>query len=253
MKKLTVFFLLFFAINLLGFSQNTVKGVVIDGNTGDPILSVRVSIKNTEKITLTDVLGVFLLDEVPAGDQMVLFSFDGYEEQNFPVSMQGATVDLGTIFLYPIEKEDTELTTVTITDDELNSDDGFTDNLAGLLQSSRDAFLSAAAFDFSATFFRPRGLDNANGKVLINGIEMNKFSNNRPQWANWGGMNDLQRDQVFTQGVSPNEFTFGDIGGVNHINMRASSFQAGGRVSYAMGNRSYRGQESAPINANLNF
>ena len=105
--------------------------------------------------------------------------------------------------------------------------------------------MRAASFDFSATFFRPRGLDNANGKVLINGIEMNKLFNGRPQWANWGGLNDLQRNQAFTRGVSPNENTFGDIAGVNSITMRASAYGEGTRISYASANRSYQGRVMA--------
>ena len=43
---------------------------------------------------------------------------------------------------------------------------------------------------------------------------MNKLLNGRPQWSNWGGLNDLQRNQAFTRGVSPNENTFGDIAGL---------------------------------------
>ncbi|WP_431159516.1 hypothetical protein, partial [Winogradskyella poriferorum] len=71
---------------------------------------------------------------------------------------------------------------------------------------SRDVFLHAAAFDFSATFFRPRGLDKANGKVLINGIEMNKQYTERTQWGNWGGLNDVHRNQEFSMGISPNDY-----------------------------------------------
>ena len=70
----------------------------------------------------------------------------------------------------------------------------------------KDVFLNAAAFDFSATFFRPRGLDNANGKVLINGIEMNKQFNGRPQWGDWGGLNDVQRNREFSMGLKASNF-----------------------------------------------
>jgi len=102
-------------------------------------------------------------------------------------------------------------------------------------------FLNAAAFDFSSTFFRPRGLDNANGKLLINGIEMNKQFNGRPQWANWGGVNDVQRNQEFSRGLSPSDYTFGDLAGSTNLTMRASKYRKGGRVSVASANRSYRG------------
>ena len=31
----------------------------------------------------------------------------------------------------------------------------------------------------------------------MNGVPMNKFYNGRPQWSNWGGLNDLMRNQEF--------------------------------------------------------
>ena len=132
-----------------------------------------------------------LVKNLSDGNYILEISYPNYETQNFPVELSENDIDFSTIYLYKDLTEEQDISIINITDDELNADDGFTDNIAGLLQSSRDVFLSAAAFDFSATFFRPRGLDNANGKVLINGIEMNKLLNGRPQWSNWGGLNDL--------------------------------------------------------------
>ena len=92
---------------------------------------------------------------------------------------------------------------ISLTEDELNDDTGGADNISGLLQSSKDVFLNTAAFEFSSTFFRVRGLDSENGTVLLNGIEMNKMYNGRPQWSNWGGLNDVLRNQEFTNGLTP--------------------------------------------------
>ena len=240
-KNLAVLLLsLFFSFGLI--AQNIVKGKVLDSESENPIKDVTISVKNTQNSVLTNENGIFIIQNLPNGNYTIEIKFKGYEIQNFPIELNGNTVDLGSIFLYKDLTEEKDISIVNITDDELNSDDGFTDNIAGLLQSSRDVFLSAAAFDFSATFFRPRGLDNSNGKVLINGLEMNKLSNGRPQWSNWGGMNDLQRNQAFTLGLSPNENTFGDIAGTNSIVMRASQYGEGGRVSISSANRSYRGR-----------
>jgi hypothetical protein len=244
MKKIISTLLLSFCC-FVAFAQNSIKGVVVDGNDEKPIKGVAVIIKDTSTRVLTNDNGEFVIENLSNGDYILQISFQGYESQNFPVQLSGSPVDLGTIYFYKDLEELTDISIVNITDDELNADDGFTDNIAGLLQSSRDVFLAAAAFDFSATFFRPRGLDNANGKVLINGVEMNKLFNGRPQWANWGGLNDLQRNQAFTRGVSPNENTFGDIAGVNSITMRASDYAAGTRISYAAANRSYQGRVMA--------
>ncbi len=123
----------------------------------------------------------------------------------------------------------------------LAEDENAANNISGLLQATRDQFLRAAAFDFSATFFRPRGLNSEDGKVILNGIEMNKQFSGRPQWSNWGGLNDLTRNQVFTMALSPSEVSFGGYGGVQSINMRASQQRPGTQISYAASNRSYEG------------
>ena len=94
-----------------------------------------------------------------------------------------------------------DLFTITLSDDELNDDTSGSDNISGLLSSSLDIFQRTAAFEFSSSFFRVRGLDSDNATVMINGIEMNKFDTGRPQWGNWGGLNDVVRNQELTSGL----------------------------------------------------
>ena len=255
MKKSFLLFLFGMAFSLSSFAQQTlVKGSVLDGTTGEPIPDVTVTIEGTELSMTTDAKGEFsFLSNVPLGEQMLKIEKIGYETKRYPIVInEGKTVDISgmTMDYDPTDKKD--LYTISISDDNLNSeDDGLTDNISGLLQASRDVFLSAAAFDFSATFFRPRGLDNANGKVLINGIEMNKQFNCRPQWGNWGGVNDVQRNQEFTMGMSANDYNFGDLAGTNNIVMRASKYRKGGRISYASANRSYTGRVMASYSSGL--
>ncbi|WP_299115941.1 TonB-dependent receptor [uncultured Winogradskyella sp.] len=255
MKKSFLLFLFGIAFSLTSFAQQTlVKGSVLDGTTGEPIPDVTVTIEGTDLSTTTDAKGEFSFSaNVPLGEQVLKIEKIGYETKRYPIVVnEGQTVDIAgmTLDYDPTDKKD--LYTISISDDNLNSeDDGLTDNISGLLQASRDVFLSAAAFDFSATFFRPRGLDNANGKVLINGIEMNKQFNGRPQWGNWGGLNDMQRNQEFTMGMSANDYNFGDLAGTNNIVMRASQYRKGGRISYASANRSYTGRVMASYSSGL--
>jgi len=232
-------------------AQNAIRGIVVDSYSKNPLQNVSVTLLRTKIIVLTDKNGRFLLENLSNGSYVLHVSFDSYETQKLPIKLKGTAINLGTILMHKDLSEEEDISIINITDDELNADEGFTDNIAGLLQSSRDIYFSAAAFDFSATFFRPRGLDNANGKVLINGLEMNKLLNGRPQWSNWGGLNDLQRNQVFTSGINPSENTFGDLAGTNSITMRASRYSEGGRVSYATANRSYQGRVMASYSSGI--
>lgn len=255
MKKSFLLFLFTIAFSLTSFAQQTVvKGSVLDGTTGEPIPDVSITIEETGQTLKTDAKGEFSFTQnVPLGEQVLKIEKVGYVTKRYPIIVnEGQTVDISGMTLDFDTSDKKDLFIISISDDNLNSeDDGLTDNVSGLLQASRDVFLNAAAFDFSATFFRPRGLDNANGKVLINGVEMNKQFNGRPQWGNWGGLNDVQRNQEFTMGMAANDYTFGDLAGTNNIMMRASKYRRGGRISFASANRSYQGRIMASYSSGL--
>ncbi|WP_299118661.1 TonB-dependent receptor [uncultured Tenacibaculum sp.] len=239
MRNFTLTMLLVFSGLFAMNAQNVVKGIVINSDSEKPLQGVSVSVREANISGTTDANGSFTLNGLPDGRQIVVVSLNGFETQNFPVQLAGKTIDLGTIMMYEDISEDQDLSTITITDDELNDDTSAADNISGLLQSSRDVYLRTAAFEWSSSFYRIRGLDSENGKVLINGIEMNKLYNGRPQWSNWGGLNDVLRNQEFNTGLTPSNYTFGGVLGSTNINTRASEYRKGGRVSYASSNRSY--------------
>jgi hypothetical protein len=121
-----------------------------------------------------------------------------------------------------------------------DSDDLGSQDIAGLLQSSRDVFTSTAGFAFGPARFRIRGLDAENTSVLINGIRMNDLETGRASWAGWGGLNDVTRFNVAQTGVAPSREIFTGIGGFTSISSRASQFKKATRISYASANRTYR-------------
>ena len=239
MKNFITTLLLFFGIIFGTVAQNVIKGVVVDSEKNTQLKGVAINVKKNTANTFTNDNGVFILQNLTNGAYVLEISFKGYETQNFPVELSGTTVDLGTVLLYEDLNEEEDLSTVTLTDDELNDDTSAADNISGLLQASRDIYLRTAAFEFSSSFFRIRGLDSENGKVLINGIEMNKLFNGRPQWSNWGGLNDVLRNQEFSNGLRASDYTFGGILGSTNINVRPSEQRTGTRISYASSNRSY--------------
>lgn len=232
---LTMLVMLFSIVTIT--AQNVVKGIVINSDSEEPLQGVSVSAKDINSVT--DANGVFTLNGLNNGKHVLTVAITGFETQNFPINLTGETIDLGSILMYEDISEDQDLSTITITDDELSDDASSADNISGLLQASRDVYLRTAAFDWSSSFYRIKGLDSENGKVLINGVEMNKLYNGRPQWSNWGGLNDVLRNQEFSNGLAPSNYTFGGVLGSTNINTRASEYREGGRVNYASSNRSY--------------
>ncbi|MFV0249038.1 MAG: carboxypeptidase-like regulatory domain-containing protein [Tenacibaculum sp.] len=226
-------------IGSIANGQNTVKGVVLSADTEKPLQGVNISLQNTELSQTTSSDGSFNLQSFLSGKHFLEISLKDYETQIYPINLLGEVLDLGNILLYKDLSEDTDLSTITLTDDELNDDTGSADNISGLLYASRDVYLRTVAFEWSPSFYRIRGLDSENGKILINGIEMNKLYNGRPQWNNWGGINDVLRNQEFSHALSPSNYTFGGALGSLNINTRASEYRKGLKISYASSNRSY--------------
>ncbi|MEM0517859.1 carboxypeptidase-like regulatory domain-containing protein [Aequorivita flava] len=247
---------LFILSGFSSFAQNAViTGSVVDTNSSEPLPDVNIAILNTAYATTTNAEGIFSFSQpdLPKGEQILVVTKAGYTTLRIPIKIQENTpVVLNSILLaLDLSAIEAQIGIISLSDAELDEDEGTSYNISGLLQATKDVFLNAAAYDFSTTFFRPRGYDSSDGKVLINGLEMNKIYNGRPQWSNWGGLNDAQRNQMFSMGISANEYTFGDLAGTTNIIMRASQYRKGGRISYATSNRSYRGRVMGSYNSGL--
>src|SRR5210317_2095462 len=147
-----------------------------------------------------------------------------------------------------------KLNQIVLTDEDVLEDGERSDYSAGLFQYSKDEYLKAAAYNFSQTWFKLRGVDASYSSYLINGVPMNKFSNGRPQWSNWGGLNDAFKNQNNSVGLSWSDQAFGGVLGVTAMSAKASDFNKFNKVSLASTNRSYQGRimatHASGINAN---
>ena len=217
-----------------------IKGKILDSRSKNEIINCSVSIESILAATTTTSEGTFRLSVLVGGDHILKVSSPDFVSKRIPVHLENRDLDLGTLYLekdIAIEQADN---LVTLTDTDF--DDDRSSMTPGLLQASRDVFLNRAAFDFGQAFFRVRGYDSQNGKVLLNGIPMNKFQDGRPQWNNWGGLNDATRNQQFTLGLQPSEYNFGGVLGVTNIDTRPSRMRPGTRLSTSFSNRTYGGR-----------
>ncbi|WP_395632454.1 carboxypeptidase-like regulatory domain-containing protein [Flavobacterium sp.] len=241
MKKLVISTLFVMQVFFV-FAQTTagITGKVVDSKTQKPLQNVVASIENTSFTALTDVTGVFVFKEVPSGSQLLQIKSAGYKDQLLSVEVEaGKVLDLGIIVFEEDVTSEQQLSLVTITENDLGDDNSGSESTSGLLQASRDVYQQAAAFNWGQARFRIRGLDNEYSTTMINGISMNKIYDGRPQWSNWGGLNDATRNQEFTMGSAPSDYTFGGVLGTQEINTRASIYRKGSRVSFSGTNTNY--------------
>ncbi|AJA68423.1 TonB-dependent receptor [Myroides odoratimimus] len=240
MKKLL--FSLFFVLQVvISYAQGVqeIKGKVVDGTTQMPMNAVSVRVQATTTSSLTDNEGRFTLENVKTGNHDVVISYVGYVTKRLPVEVGDGIIDLGTISLDEDFASIANLGLITLTENDLSDDDSSNDTSSGLLQATKDPFQQAAAYNWGSAFYRLRGLDNEYGKTMINGVVMNKVHDGRPQWGNWGGLNDATRNQVFSSGSTPSDFSFGGILGTQNITTRASQIRKGAKAGFSGSNTNY--------------
>ncbi|WP_298116292.1 TonB-dependent receptor [Flavobacterium sp.] len=241
MKKLVISILFVMSV-VFSFAQTGTGfyGKVVDSKTQKPLQNVIASIQNTNQTQFTDASGKFIFRDAPEGSQLLQIKSSGYKTQLITVDVEkGKMVDIGIVVFDEDITEEQQLSLITITENDLGDDNSGSESTSGLLQASRDAFQQAAAFNWGQARFRIRGLDNEYGTTMINGMVMNKIYDGRPQWSNWGGLNDATRNQEFTMGSAPSDYTFGGILGTQEINTRASIYRPGSRISFSGTNTNY--------------
>ncbi|SHI39678.1 peptidase associated domain and porin domain-containing protein [Pseudozobellia thermophila] len=233
---------------VLGQEAYRVQGSLKTRSSDRVVAQARITLENTMISTVSDHEGNFTLTVGGKGEYVLLIEAPDYLDKRLPVHIGEGSVDLGVLVLEPDIQTEQADNLITLTDSEV-VDDGADTNPSGLLQATRDVFLNRAAFDFGQAFFRVRGYDSRNGRVSINGFPMNKFIDGRPQWNNWGGLNDITRNQQFSNGLAASDFTFGGILGNTNIDTRPSGLRPGTRLSASVSNRTYSGRLMATHNS----
>jgi CarboxypepD_reg-like domain len=241
MKKL-VFCTLFVMQVFFSFAQTGTgfSARVIDSKTQKPLQNVVATIQNLNLTEITNAEGKFVFKNVPVGNQLLLIKNQGYKDQLMAIDVvAGKILELGIVVMDEDITEEQQTSLVTITETELSDESNTSESTAGLLQASRDVFLQAAAYNFGQARFSVRGIDNEYSNVMINGTTMNRVADGRPQYGDWGGLNDATRNQEFTNGSAPSDYAFGGVAGTQEINTRASIYRKGTRLSFLNTNTNY--------------
>lgn len=238
-KHILLFILLTFKV-AFAQQETTFSGIVIDAKTQNPLENVVVSIQNSTITQLTTKSGKFELHSEIKGEQLLLLHSQGYKDLLLKVQSNfGEQVNLGIIQLEDRFSDEAPATLISLLESDLSDDSSSSEMTSGLLQSSKDAFMQASAFNWGQARFRTRGLDSENGTMMLNGMVMNKIYDGRPQWSNWGGLNNVLRNQEFSVGAAASNYTFGGILGTQQISTRASAYRKGTQLTFSGSNTTY--------------
>ncbi|HLF64664.1 MAG TPA: hypothetical protein VI603_12960 [Saprospiraceae bacterium] len=241
---------IFFSSHHIAAQKVTISGTVSDEVGSEPIAGMEIKVKDTNLLAVTDSSGAFNLEgHIPKSFILMLTLRDVSVERAY--SRTSHTLDVGNIHINMQRgRPGEEGFTIQISEDD--DEQGGGENISGLLSASRDVFQSTAAYTFGPMRFRLRGYASENGLLYLNGLPFNDLEVGSVFWSNWGGLNDVTRNQETHLGLEAAPYSLGGVGGSSFLDLRASSQWVQKRFSYSLTNRSYRNRVMTTVSTGLN-
>lgn len=240
MKKLLLLILSMASAMMLSAQTNsTISGTVELEGTDISGIIVKVTLVSTGVSTSTAPDGSFSITTDRQGDDVLIFTGQGVANYQRIINIRPGSNELGIVKLTVDSRATADDDAMLIvTESELDAE-GSSQTVSGLLSSRGDVFTSNASYQFSPMRFRVRGLDGKYNQTYINGILMNDAERGYFSYSQVGGLNDMLRTRESVNGTEQATFTFGNVGGAQNINTRASAIRKGLKVSQVASNRTY--------------
>ncbi|MBT8232058.1 MAG: SusC/RagA family TonB-linked outer membrane protein, partial [Saprospiraceae bacterium] len=175
-------------------SAQTVRGVVTDADTGEPLIGANVSVQGFTVGTITDIDGSYTLD-IPSGGETLVFSYAGYTDNSVAIAGQstinvtlsaGALLDEVVVVGYGTQKTK-EVTSAVTSIKAKDFNVGNVNTAAGLLQGKVAGLtISRSGGDPNGSVgIRLRGLSTIGAQteplVVIDGVPGGSLSNIDPK------------------------------------------------------------------------
>ncbi len=231
-------------VNQVLFAQSMIYGY-LKGEQDKPLDQTVVSLGEEGTIqSVSDRVGYFQFKDVAAGTYLIIINRVGYVPMTLTIKVSPGELkkDLGNIKLeYNPSQEDEGI--ITLTEDDFSSDDESSLLQSGisLLQSSQDVFSKTASFELGSYWFKVRGIDNSYANIMFNGIPMSKNRTGKPDFGNWGGLNNVVRyPYELAENNNISNYSFSNLGGTTYYDTRSSSYRKGFQFTYSFSNRTYQ-------------
>lgn len=230
-------------------AQSTVKGRVLDSETGDPLIGAAILVQGTSQGSVTDIDG-FFEQKVPTNKTIVI-RYLGYKDINKKITKSGL-VNLGDI---KMDLDAVALADVTITSSiavarqtpvALSSVDPVfieeklgTQEFPEILKATPGVYATKQGGGFGDSKINMRGFTSENVAVMVNGVPMNDMEWGGVYWSNWAGLSDVTRSMQTQRGLGASKVAAPSVGGSINVITRTIDAKKGGSVSYAVGDAGY--------------
>lgn len=233
--------------------QHELKGRVFDKMSLEALGNVFIKMSPKLGQGYSDKAGFFSLLTFSNQELVLEFRLEGYQTLKMPIKFSGSTetISIGEVGLTPAQIDKSEDKWVELSPQDFEEENEDSNYITGVLAASKNLFARTAAFDFGMTFFKPRNLGSAFNLIMLNGVKMNKIFNNRPEWSNWGGLNDALRNQEVYPSLMSSPYDLGGLSSTININSSALAQRKGIKISYAASNKSYLNRLMATYSSGL--
>ncbi len=223
-------------------AQTTLKGVILDEETGQPVIGATVTLANQDIATTTNQAGEFAFLYLEAMDEELVIESDGYNPMIELVSLKkDQSTQLNPISLQPdLSARHQQEVVLNLAEQEMNDDEGLSQDQNASLSSSTDIFNSLTSFAWSSARYRNRGYNNDDEVTYIEGLNFNSAERGQFNFSAMGGVNDASRYKESVNPLEATNFTFGGIGKATNYLMGASHYAHGWKVGAAGTNRNYK-------------
>lgn len=241
MKKL-FFTSLLVSCALMITAQTSLMGTILDQETGQPISGAVITLANQNLSTTTNQSGQFSLSFLEAMDEDLIIEADGYNATIQTISLRKDTKNqLDPLSLQPdIAARAKEEILLNLADQDMNDDEGRSQEMNASLSSSVDVFNSLTSFAWSSARYKNRGYDSKEEINYIEGLSFNASERGQFNFSAMGGLNDASRYKETNNPLEATNFTFGGIGKATNYLMAAHNYAHGWKVGAAGTNRNYK-------------
>mgnify|MGYP003288062323 FL=1 len=226
-------------------AQSTLRGKVVDAETGEPLIGATVSVGGIN--AATDIDGVFVVKGVKL-DAPVSIQYIGFKTKTVKASPRSRG-ELGTVRL---ETDGRTLSDVIVTSQiavarktpvavssvpmSFIEEKIGTQEFPEILKSTPGVHANKEGGGYGDSEIYMRGFDNANIAVMVNGVPMNDMENQKVYWSNWAGLTDVTRTMQTQRGLGASKVSAPSVGGTINIITKGLDAKKGGSIYYGMGN-----------------
>ncbi|RMI20779.1 MAG: PEGA domain-containing protein, partial [Calditrichaeota bacterium] len=245
------YFLTVLMVGLLSASVafgGTIRGIVKDSDTQEPLIGANVVVEGTAMGATTDYEGFFLIEGVPEGQYTVTISYIGYKEYQEQVNVgAGETVTLNVV-LTPIALSAKAINVVADRAIERETPVAFTNvrkveiqarlgsqDIPMVLNTTPSVYATPQGGGAGDARINVRGFDQRNVAIMINGVPVNDMENGWVYWSNWDGVGDATSSIQIQRGLSAVNLATPSIGGTMNIITDPAAVQAGGVFKQELG------------------